>query len=180
MSFWKTTAGTPVQTTGAMEMGGGDIAPIPAGTKVKAIVTEVKWDVSSDRDVQNNLGNRFINVRWDVIDGEYKKRVIFQKIRVEAQDGEKRDKNMQMLAAIDFNAGGKLMASGEEPTDMSMTKALCNVPMILQLQVWELEDKSRSGNWVQAVYNATQVKADEPKPKEEPMIGGFDDSDLDF
>lgn len=180
-NFWKTSAGTPVQSTGKMEMGGGNMAPIPAGTKVKAMITEIKFDNSSERDMANELGEQFINVRWDIVDGEYKKRVVFQKIRVQAKDDAKRDKNIEMLAAIDFNAGGKLMSGGEEPTDMSMARNLCNTPMILQLQVWEIKDESKDkedwprGNWVQSVYNATQVKADEPKPKEESKPDDFDD-----
>lgn len=181
-SFWKTSTGAPVQSQGKMEMGGGAIEPIPSGTKVKAMITEVKFDNSSERDMANGLGEQFVNVRWDIVDGEYKKRVIFQKIRVQTEDSAKRDKNIEMLAAIDFNAGGKLLASGEEPTDMSMARNLCNTPMILQLQVWETKTSDGSdisGNWVQAVYNATQVKADEPKPKEESKSDDFDD-DIDF
>jgi hypothetical protein len=184
MSFWKTSAGTPVQSTGKMEMGGGQMAPIPAGTKVKALITEVKFDTSSERDMANGLGEQFISIRWDIVEGEYKKRVIFQKIRHMAEDSTKRDKNLEMFAAIDFNAGGKL-PKDEEPTDMSMSRCLCNSPMILQLQVWEIEDQSKDkadwarGNWVQAVYNATQVKADEPKPKALVQDGDFDD-DLSF
>jgi len=179
MSFWKTSTGAKLESQGSFNVGGGEMAPIPSGTKVKAMITEIKFELPSDRDAANGFGEELIKVRWDVVDGEFKNRVIFQKIAVDHEKVEKKDKALEMLAAIDFNAGGKLMASGEKPSDHGMAKALTNVPMILQLQVWETkkdDGSDMSGNWVQAVYNATQMKADAPKPKEDkPDFDSFDD-----
>ena len=74
-----------------------------------------------------------------------------------------------MLAAIDANCGGKLMASGEEPTDTSLAKALLNKPMHIKVMVWEMDD--RKGNWVSAV--APKAKREQPKTIEA-------DADVDF
>lgn len=173
MSFWSTVEKT--ENLGSFESAGGDFAPIPAKTQVLAAPEEAKWDEYN--------GERFINIKWQVLaPKEYANRKVFQKIKVE--DAKKKEKAMRMLAAIDANAGGKLMASGKEPTDDMLNKALCNKPMLLMLQVWETEDKSKSGNWVSAVSprgNAQPVaEAHKPTVKpEEPQVDDLD-SDIPF
>lgn len=167
MSFWNIDK----PTDGNFETGGGDIAPIPKNTSVLAAPDEAKWDEYE--------GDRFISIRWAVMaPAEYKNRKIFHKIRVEDSDPKKQEKAKRMLAAIDANAGGKLMAAGEEPTDKSLTVALCNKPMVLKLQVWEMEinGEERSGNWISAVSpRQGSPKKEEPAPEPEPMPTDFDD-----
>ena len=148
MSFWNLSDNTDATSTGGQfETGGGDIEPIPAGTSVLAAPDEAKVD-----DYQ---GERFISLRWAVLQpAEYANRKIFQKIRVWDNDSKKSDKAKRMLAAIDTNAGGKLMASGRAPDDESLTVALVNRPMVLKLQVWEMDrddGTTARGNWVSAV-----------------------------
>lgn len=159
MSFWNIEK----PTDGNFETGGGDIAPIPKNTSVLAAPDEAKWEEYD--------GDRFISIRWAIMaPAEYKNRKVFQKIRVEDSDPKKQEKAKRMLAAIDANAGGKLMAAGEEPTDKSLTVALCNKPMVLKLQVWEMEinGEERSGNWVSAVSPRKGSEPVEPVKKEEP------------
>ena len=84
MSFFKLSTGSVAQSDGNFESGGGNLDPIPEGTKLRTIITEAKW--------AEYQGDRYINLRHDVADGEYKKRVIFQKIRVCETDTKKRDK----------------------------------------------------------------------------------------
>jgi len=153
MSFWNLSTGETAKSDGNAEMGGGNLPPIPEGTKVRAMVTEAKWQDA------NEYNPRHISLRWDVVDGEFKKRVIFQKIKVAETDAAKRDKAIRMLAAIDANCGGKLMELGREPSDMDMMANLCNKPMLIKLGVWEMEGsdgQTRSGNWVMAVQGANQ------------------------
>lgn len=64
-------------------------------------------------------------------------------MKVFSSKEKQRDNAITMLAAIDANAGGKLMASGKEPTDFAIASALANRPMILLLRVWESEDKQK-------------------------------------
>lgn len=153
MSFFNLSTGSKIQGASSADMGGGDMEPIPAGTTVKAIITEAKWDTPPG-------GDALIKLRWDVIDGEYKKRVIFQKLQVNNPD--KRDKALTMLAAIDFNAGGKLLAADRQPTDGDLMMNLTNKPMVLLLQVWEMDDKK--GNWVQKVASISGQAAATPAP----------------
>lgn len=163
MSFFKTSTGKAIESSGEFDSGGGSMAPIPDGTQVLAMADEAKWD--------EYKGEKFIAIRWAVSQpAEYANRKIFQKIKVNEADSAKRDKALAMLAAIDTNAGGKLQAAGVTPDDMALASALMNRPMVLKLGVWELDDKSKSGNWVQKVAPrkgaaaAAPVAAPAPKP----------------
>ena len=160
------------ETGGEFETGGGNIEPIPSGTTVLAAPDEAKVD-----DYQ---GARFISIRWVVLQpDEYANRKIFQKVRVWDHDSKKSDKAKRMLAAIDTNAGGKLLASGEEPDDHGLTVALVNKPMMLKLQVWEMDrdDGSKaSGNWISAV---APRNGSAPKPAPAPDVAG-DPNDVPF
>ena len=145
-------------TSSTFELGGGDLAPIPENTKVLAIAEEAKND--------EYQGARSIKVKWRISQpAEYANRVIFQKLQVYTPD--KADKHKRMLAAIATNAGGQLFQAmqqtGEtEPSDMSLS-TITNRPMVLQLGIWESEDKSKSGNWVKAV-SARKSPAGAPAP----------------
>lgn len=183
MSFWDIPS-DEMPTDGNFETGGGDIEPIPAKTKVLAAPDEAKWD--------EYQGDRYISLRWAVMQpAEYKNRKIFQKIRVMDSDPKKAQKAKRMLAAIDHNAGGKLVASGQEPDDRLLTTCLVNKPMVLSLQVWELETDDGSmkrGNWVSAVgpRNGAPAKAAEPAPQapQQPRVsqggGSVYDDDIPF
>jgi hypothetical protein len=162
---------------GTFESGGGNLEPIPDNTDVLAAPDEAKWD--------EREGDRYISLRWSIIaPKEYKGRKIFQKIRVLDSDPKKSEKARRMLAAIDVNAGGKLMKANEEPTDKSLTIALVNKPMVLKLMVWETEKEDGSkinGNWVAAVSPrkgstpVEQVAQPEPEPAPAPVEDEFED-----
>jgi hypothetical protein len=159
MSFWNLSDGEDVKsnTTGEFDQGGGRMEVIPDNTSVLAAIDEAKWDRTQDQD-------RFISLRWTVLaPEEFKNRKIFQKVWVldpkpntkpEKVD-QVRDKAKRMLAAIDMNAGGKLLAKGEMPTDESLTACLTNKPMVIKVMVWEMPDRQNGGtaqgNWVGAV-----------------------------
>lgn len=171
--FWNTSDGQNLQQSeGKFEMGGGDIAPIPEDTSVLATAEEAK-----NSEYQ---GDEYLNIKWRVAKpAEYANRVIFQKVRVYDKDPSKADKAKKMLGAIAANAGGGLFTAMEQrkeakPSDQSLAQ-LCNRPMVLKLGIWELEDKSKNGNWVKAVSPAkAQATAPAPTPKPAP-VDNFDD-----
>lgn len=169
MSFWKTSDNQQLDTTGKFEMAGGG-EPIPANTELRVMATEAKWDEYE--------GERSIKIRWDVIDGEYKNRVVFQKVRVAEFDAKKRDKAIRMLAAIDVNAGGKLMALGREPSDMDLAQCLLHKPMWIKVQVWEMNYKK--GNWVAAVSGGAGAPAPQPAPAPVQAAASLDETDIPF
>lgn len=157
MSFWNLSDGEDAKSnaSGEFDAGGGRIEVIPANTSVLAVIDEAKWDRTQDQD-------RFVSLRWTVVaPEEFKNRKIFQKVWVldnkpGAKDPSKaRDKAKRMLAAIDTNAGGKLMARNEMPTDESLTSCLTNKPMVVRVMVWEQTDRQTGdisqGNWIGAV-----------------------------
>jgi hypothetical protein len=157
--FWNLSDNTTAATTGGQfETGGGDIEPIPSNTSVLAVIDEAKVD--------EYQGERFVSLRWVVLQPkEYTNRKVFQKVRVWDGDSKKSDKAKRMLAAIDTNAGGKLLAAGGEPSDESLTVSLVNKPMVLKLQLWEMDrddgTKAR-GNWVSAVSPRSGAQAPAP------------------
>lgn len=162
MSFWNTSDNKKVDASGEFESG-GSIEPMPEGTQVVAAPLEAGW-ASYEED-------EYINIQWVVLaPEEYKNRRVFQKVRVLDSDPKKADKAKRMLAAIDANAGGKLLASGEAPTDQSLTQHLVNKPMMLKLGLWKMdtENGERTGNWVQAVApkNSSGVTRSETTEKE--------------
>ena len=174
MSFWNLSDNNPIEKSGSFELGGGTVEPIPAKTQVLFAPDEVKWD-SYD-------GEEYISIRWNVLmPKEYANRKIFQKLKVKETDSKKRDKALRMLAAIDTNAGGKLMAAGKEPNDQELTVALINKPMLGLLQVWEIEQDDgtkKRGNWIGAVSprgNGQPAKAPEVTTQEPAMNNDFDD-----
>lgn len=156
MGFWNLSDGKAVESKSEFELGGG-FEVIPDGSRVLAAVEECKDDQWE--------GERFFNLKWRILEGEYKNRIIFQKLKVFSSKEKQRDNAISMLAAIDANAGGKLMASGKEPTDLAIASALANRPMILLLRVWESEDKQKTGNYVAGVFSRQQTKA-APAPKQ--------------
>ncbi len=159
MSFWNTSTGEDVSKTATTEFdAGGDFELIPDGSSVLAAVSDVGWE-------KDKSFNEYINVKWKVLAPEsLAGRVVWQKIW--AKDPEpnalkkgtdaanaKRDKAIRMLAAIDANAGGKLGASGGEPTSDQLMIALVGKPMVITVKVWEMDtaDGKKQGNWVAAV-----------------------------
>lgn len=165
MSFWNLSDNTAANqgVTGAFETGGGDMEPIPSNTQLPAMIEEASWD--------EYQGNRFIKIKWKVMDGEYKKRVIYHKIHIfgnpTAKDVQANsDKAKRMLAAIDANAGGQLMQIQAEPTDMDLAKCLSNKMMTIMVQVWEMDTDNgkKSGNWVSAVAPRSQIQQQAAQP----------------
>ena len=162
MSFWQKQDGSQVENTTSFEMGGGDIKPIPNNTALIAAIEEAKWDSYN--------GDNYISLKWRVMrPAEYANRVIFQKLHV--FDPKKGDKAKQMLMAIDANCGGKLARLNDAPEDHDLMTALIGKPMAAKVQVWELDDKSKSGNWISAVSpakaQATQ-QAQQPQARQTP------------
>jgi hypothetical protein len=150
MSFWQTSEGkSATDTTGKFESGGG-IALIPENTTCLAMITEAN--------IANYEGNEYINLAWTVNKPDaYKNRKVFQKVRIFDAETKKRDKALNMLAAIDKNAGGKLSKSDSAPTNETLLH-LMQKPMLIKVMIWEINDKT--GNWVAAVS---------PRSVEEPV-----------
>ena len=171
MSFWNLNDGTKAASTTEFESGGGDFEPIPNNTGCIAAIEEAKWDSYED--------DEFISMKWRVMQpAEYANRVIFQKIKVFGTSKDKdpkatADKAKRMLAAIDANAGGKLMQVQGKPEDQDLMVALSGKIMAIKLQIWEFNDKK--GNWVSAV--APSKGAQNKQPVRQPAAPETTDMD---
>lgn len=144
MSFWDLSDGKQAESQTEFEMGGGS-EPIPDNTDLKACIDEAGWKTWE--------ADEYIELRWTVLDGQFKNRKVFQKVRVKDADPKRRDKALRMLAAIDANCGGKLRTLTQEPEDFHLTTALCNKPMVIKVMVWEMNNNK--GNWVSKVSSAS-------------------------
>jgi len=164
MSFWNLSDNSQAAASTEFDANPA-IKPIPSGSVVRAAIDEASW--------ASYQGTDYIELRWHILDGEYKGRKVFQKVRVKEPDTKKRDKNIRMLAAIDTNAGGGLMRLGTEPSNMDLSANLMNKPMFIKLQVWENEEKTSSGNWVAAVSsgNATAQAQAQAQVQAPNMLG---------
>jgi len=141
----------------SFEIGGG-FELLPKDTRVVATCEQAV--------TKSYEGRWSINIKWRVnLPSQFANRVIFQTLKVWDDDSSKAQKAKAMLAAIATNAGGRLFQSMQQrnendPSDESL-QTLMNAPMVLLIDVWEIEGKS--GNWVKAVsaYNPT---AQRPAP----------------
>jgi hypothetical protein len=195
MSFWDMSDGSTAKATEEYEtQGGGGV--IPDNTDVLSFIDEIKWD---EKD-----GNKYISIRWRVAKPEaLKNRVIFQNLWVlgndpNAKDAEKRKKKgdnaKRMLAAIDTNAGGGLLAINGIPTDEQLQSCLMNKMMVVKVKVYEMTDNMTGGkiegNWIAAVSPKTKAisegvtaKPSSPRPEPDRVANGtarYDDSEIPF
>lgn len=164
MSFFTLSTGEQAKSTTTFEIQGGG-EPIPAGSILLSVITEAKWDEYE--------GDRYINLRWDVVGKDHTGRVIFQKLRVTDGDAKKRDKAIMMLMAIDANTGGHLSKLSGEPSDQDLTK-LCGRKIGIMVGVWKIKDsmtgEEKSGNWIKMVSSPQDAgeklreKGGNPKP----------------
>lgn len=164
MSFWTTSDNQTITPSTTFESGGGN-SVIPDNTTCLAMIDEAQLTSYEE--------NTYINIRWQVLEpAAYKNRKVFQKVKCFDADPKVSDKAKKMLAAIDANAGGKLAASNEAPSDLSMAKALLNKPMLIKVMVWEMND--RTGNWVSMVSPRTTTTAPKATKDPEPTIADID------
>jgi|SRR5690625_598549 len=171
MSFW---SDEHKAVGGEFESAGGSFEPIPANTGCLAVIQDASW--------KEYNGDRYINIKWQIIQPEqYKNRVIFQKIRALDDDAARADRAKRMLAAIATNAGGGLLQVQGEPTDSDLAVNLVGKIQGIKLQVWELTTETgeeRSGNWVSAV--APSNGGQQPRQVQQPVAQQNDPVDASF
>lgn len=185
MSFWNTSDNENLTSTdGNYESKGADLPPIPKDTGLLAAIEEAKWD--------DYEGDDYISLKWRVLKGEHQNRVLFQKLYVQgdskAKDSmAKADKAKRMLAAIDANAGGKLLKLDRVPEDTDLMSALVGKMMAIKVQVWSFKDdatgETKSGNWISAVAPkgaGSAPVASAPVKSVAPVVNDNFDEDIPF
>lgn len=168
MSFFKKSTGEVATTITTFDQSAPEL--IPDNTTLHCVIKEAKINISTE------YGDS-LQVQWQCLaPAQYKDRVVFQSVKIFDKDDKKRDKAIDMFAAIDTNAtGGKLLASGQEPTSQALT-AWQGKQMLIKVMVWEMND--RKGNWVAAVMPKTQQQAQQAAaPVAVDMNANVDDFD---
>ncbi len=167
MSFWDLESGEDSRQTGTSFEVASSNEPIPDGSSVLAYVSDVKWDEWQSTE--------YLKIAWKVAKpADFENRVVFHKLYVTDPDRNakdpkaKTDKAKKMLAAIDANAGGKLMKIRDKPTNEQLAIALINKMMVIRVAVYETDD-GKTGNWVQAVMPKDhELKIGETKARKTP------------
>lgn len=194
MGFWDLSDGGNAKDTGTeYEVPGGNMDPIPNNSDVLAEIVEIKWQT------KGGGSERYVEAQWSVLQPEgYANRRVFHKLWVDDLDPmaksqekaiEKRDKARRMLAAMDANAGGRLMQGTGVPSDDDLALALCKRPMVIKVMVWEMKDSQTGdmmqGNWVSAVKAKDaplHIGEAKPAPKSQTRAntGSIMDDDIPF
>jgi len=163
-NFWELSDGDDVAKTGGkFEVGGGtNLEPIPNNTNCVAVIDEAAV-------ISNQSGLKLISLRWSILTpAEYKNRKVFHKLWVFDHDPQakdpvvKQDKAKKMLFAIDNNCGGKLMASGKEPSNQSLQSSVMQIPMQIKVNVMKRDDGTGM-NWISSVSPRGGAIAAAPK-----------------
>lgn len=185
MSFWNTSTGENAADNAASNFeveGGGSLEPMPEGTSVLAFPKKAEWSKTQDGNAE------FVNIQWSVMKPEqFANRVIFHKLWVSDLDPnvedlekakKKRDRNLNMFATIDANAGGRLARINNKPTNEDLAAALTGKTMVIGLGVWETND-GKSGNWVRSVSDkSAELKVGTAKPVQKPASSGNIGNDI--
>lgn len=163
MSFFKKSSGEMAK--GDKAEFGGNLKPIPDNTIAMSMIEEALW--------KEYEGQRYINLKWKIIDGEYKSRVSFQKLKVYDAKETTADNAKDALYRLFLLCNATPPDS--EPTDIELMKALCNKPLAPRYRVWEIDGKS--GNWIDAIYKsvAEAAKVTAPDTQSEPEAASDDD-----
>jgi hypothetical protein len=144
--------------------GGGDFKPFPDGTSLKAAIDEAKW-------AKDNAGLESLKLRWSILlPEEYANRKVFQtlwikdlepneKARSEEKAIAKRDRQRMMFAAIDANAGGKIVGlinDDVEIKDEHLMTHLTNMAMVIRIDLFEPRDGGAPRNYVAKISQKSE------------------------
>ena len=137
----------------------------------------------------NNFGKPCLNIRWEIVDGEFKGSSVFQKIFVFDDDQKKRHRALNMFALL-----YKLFAitiKGGSPSDDDL-KLFLGKHAGIKIQETEPNDEGKQYNWVSEVHPATgfscvtgvsvapDVRLDSAFKRNEKTTKIEDDSDIPF
>ena len=181
--FWDVEGEVVESSTSHKTEGGGSPMPIPAGTRVKALISDIKWE-TTERE------GTFIQISWEIMAPKcYSGRTVRQKLHVRCHDfatapnwvretpeklKKKRMAALRMLAAIDGNAGGKLHQQQKAPDDAMLQKFLMTKTMTLGLEVFvsDIKDGQKIENEVD-YFRTNWVRSVDPS-------AGFQDMSADY
>jgi len=161
MSFYSLSDGS--SPTGSEEDSNASvILTVFDNTFAKAKITACEIKIWGD--------NKYVEVRWQLIDTKFKGIFVTQKIKVFEQSGKARDRAINMLVRLYKIANLKLSHSDAPGnSDLAMLKGRV---MGIKIQQWFYQGKE--GNWVSEVHSAEEFTSKEGvlknAPAENPLI----------
>ena len=169
MSFFSPEA---LQTTGSFDSNSFEV--IPDNTKALAVITNAEWREA------NEYNAKHISLTWDIVEGDFKGRKVFQKIKLFESDKDKVIKAQKMLIAIDANCKGAIAQAGVEPTVQGLA-SLLHSPMYIMIKEYEMN--GNKGNWICAVSErkrGVQQAQQTQTATQEPSVAFDDSEDIPF
>ena len=97
MSLWKLGTGKAI-TGHSKDSFLGDFSNIPEGTTCDAFIKSFLHAESKDR--RGNVTDKFLEIKWKIVNGEFKNREVSQKIKIFSGKPESIDRNLNMLMLI--------------------------------------------------------------------------------
>ena len=133
-SFWGNSTGEKAELQ-------TKIPPIPDRTIVPVILEEAKNDVYN--------GESFIKLTVVVIDGEYRNRKLFPKLKIYDDNSEKAETHRNALMWLLKATDTPVPEGAPEDKDL-MQMCMKNKPFKCRVKVWDMDGKT--GNWVSSYY----------------------------
>ena len=133
-------------------------APIPEDTQVLVQIVEADWT--------DYKGEEMLNLRLCVMDGEYKNRNFFSKLKPFNSDAKKSERGKKLVTALDIATGGTMAvayASCKVFTHPDTTLGLTNKMVNVVVGEWDMNGKS--GNWIKGITPTGQPQPVAPTPK---------------
>jgi hypothetical protein len=122
---------------------------IPGGTIAMAVIIKAEL-----RESKYGMNYSFA---YKLLDGDFKGRVIFHKVRVFDEDEKKADRHMDMFKKLYTICGVEMTCSGDYPQNQDLI-GFVNKTIIIETGIWEMignDDEYREGNWIQQVEAPT-------------------------
>lgn len=116
--------------------------PIPDKTVLRCVITVCEWAKASDEACQNfGVAPDYISVNYQVVDGLYKNRKIFQGLHIFHSDPKKADRAKRMFSAIDGVTNAGICAGGNLPANRDLAR-ISNKPIFIKVGLMQNKDKA--------------------------------------
>lgn len=150
-SFWELSNGSKATGSEADSF----ISPmgtIPDGTTATAVIQKFTVDKSRERP--------YINIHWKLTEGEFKGRVVFQKLECWHDKATKADRAKNMLLLI-YTLLNHVPSHGNEPNDKDFAP-MVNRVLGIKINEWhmisEKTGEPMSGNFISEIHSAKEFE----------------------
>jgi len=157
-NFWKSGTGAAI-TGEAKNAFLEDFGVIPEGTTAKASIKE--FCVVNKEATQYAEAQKFLQITYKLLDGDYKNRQVTQKIKVFEGKPEQIDRNLNMLKLVMDLCSFK-PANSNEPTNDDLVVMVGKIVGV-KIKEWSLpknDGTMMEGNYVSEVYAAAETLTD--------------------